>query len=92
MWDPNSGNVLLTNENAIPVTNIGTVDVIDPRLTDTSCGGVSCGPVVINSIVMPNCMPTSITNGPGTNFLVGCADHDGEAFPPNEYIINYKPE
>ncbi len=91
VWDPNSGNLLLTNENSIPVTNIGTVDVIDPKLTDTSCGGVSCGPVVINSIVMPNCMPTSITNGPGTNFLVGCADHDGEAFPPNEYIINYTP-
>ncbi len=91
VWDPNSGYLLLTNENAIPVTNIGTVDVIDPRLTDTSCGGVSCGPVVINSLVMPNCMPTSITNGPGTNFLVGCADHDGESFPANEYIINYTP-
>jgi hypothetical protein len=64
------------------------VDEIDPRLTDTSCGGVSCGPVVINSFVMPNCMPTSIVQGPGNNFLVGCADHDGEAFPPNEYVID----
>jgi len=91
VWDPNSGYLLQTNENAIPVTNIGTVDVIDPRLKDTSCGGASCGPVVINSLIMPNCMPTSITNGPGTNFLVGCADHDGESFPANEYIINYTP-
>jgi hypothetical protein len=33
-------------------------------------------------------MPTSITQGPGNDFLVGCADHDGEAFPPNEYIID----
>jgi hypothetical protein len=33
-------------------------------------------------------MPTGIVQGPGENFLVGCADHDGEAFPPNEYIIN----
>jgi hypothetical protein len=91
VWDPNSGLLLLTNENSVATTNIGSLDVIDPKLKDTSCGGVSCGPVVINSIVMPNCMPTSITNGPGTNFLVGCADHDGEAFPPNEYIINFTP-
>ena len=43
---------------------------------------------VVNSFVMPDCMPTGVTQGPGNNFLVGCADHDGEAFPPNEYIIN----
>ncbi len=33
-------------------------------------------------------MPTSIVKGPGNNFLVGCGDHDGEAFPPNEYVID----
>ena len=33
-------------------------------------------------------MPTSIVQGPGDNFLVGCADHDGQAFPANEIIIN----
>ena len=87
-WNSNTGHLLLTNGNSIGITNIGSVDEIDPRLTDTSCGGVSCGPVVINSFVTPNCMPTSITQGPGNNFLVGCADHDGEAFPPNEYIID----
>jgi len=87
-WNPNTGHLLLANENAIPVTNIGTIDEIDPRLTDTSCGGVSCGPYVVNSFVMPNCMPTSVAQGPGNNFLVGCADHDGEAFPPNEYVID----
>jgi len=88
VWNTNTGHLLQANENAIPITNIGTIDEIDPRLTDTSCGGVSCGPVVVNSFVMPNCMPTSVAQGPGDNFLVGCADHDGEAFPPNEYIIN----
>ncbi|MGA8619478.1 MAG: hypothetical protein WB660_13305 [Candidatus Sulfotelmatobacter sp.] len=87
-WNPNTGHLLLANENSIPITNIGSIDVIDPRLTDTSCGGVSCGPVVVNSFVMPNCMPTSVTQGPGNNFLIGCADHDGEAFPPNEYVID----
>ncbi len=56
--------------------------MIDPRLGNPN------GPVVINSFVMPNCMPTSLTQGPGNNFLVGCADHDGEAFPPNEYVID----
>jgi hypothetical protein len=87
VWDTNTGHLLQTNGNSIGITNIGSVDEIDPRLTDTSCGGVSCGPVVINSFVTPNCMPTSIVQGPGNNFLVGCGDHDGEAFPPNEYII-----
>lgn len=87
-WNPNTGHFLLTNGNATGNLTVGMVDEIDPRLTDTSCGGVSCGPVVINSFVMPNCMPTSIVQGPGNNFLVGCADHDGEAFPPNEYVID----
>jgi hypothetical protein len=87
-WNPNTGHLLLANENSIPNINIGSIDEIDPRLTDTSCGGVSCGPVVVNSFAMPNCMPTSIVQGPGNNFLVGCADHDGKAFPPNEYIID----
>ena len=88
VWNSNTGHLLQTNGNSIGITNIGSVDEIDPRLTDTSCGGVSCGPVVINSFVTPNCMPTSIVQGPGNNFLVGCADHDGEAFPPNEYVID----
>jgi hypothetical protein len=88
IWNPNTGHLLLANENSIGITSIGTVDEIDPRLADTSCGGVSCGPVVVNSFVMANCMPTSIVAGPGTQYLVGCADHDGEAFPVNEYIIN----
>ncbi|HEY6301866.1 MAG TPA: hypothetical protein VIX14_02260 [Terriglobales bacterium] len=88
VWNQSTGHLLLANENSIGITNIGNIDEIDPRLTDTSCGGVSCGPYVVNSYVMANCMPTGVTQGPGTNFLVGCADHDGEAFPPNEYIIN----
>src|SRR5437660_11694849 len=79
---------LVTNGSASNDVTVGTVDVIDPKLTDTSCGGASCGPIVVNSFVMPNCMPTSIVQGPGNNFLVGCADHDGEAFPPNEYVID----
>jgi hypothetical protein len=80
-WDPGSGYFLLTNSNSVaPATNIGNVDVINPKS--------SVGPIVVGSMVMPNCMPTSIVQGPGENFLVGCADHDGEAFPANEYIID----
>ena len=81
-WNPNTGYLLVTNSNSIAITNIGSVDVIDPRLGNPN------GPIVVNSFVTPNCMPTSMVQGPGDNFLVGCADHDGEAFPPNEYIIN----
>jgi hypothetical protein len=81
-WNPSTGHLLQTNSNSIAITSIGSVDEIDPRL------GNPAGPVVVNSFVMPNCMPTSIVQGPGNSFLVGCADHDGEAFPPNEYVIN----
>ena len=88
VWNPNTGHLLLTNENSIGITNVGSVDEIDPNLADTSCGGVSCGPYVVNSFPLLNCMPTAIAQGPGNNFLVGCADHDGTAFPPNEYVID----
>jgi hypothetical protein len=92
-WNPATGHVLLTNENSIGITNIGSVDEIDPRVGNNTCGNGTqpCGPVVINSFVTPNCMPTGIVQGPGNNYLVGCADHDGEAFPPNEYVINDAP-
>lgn len=78
-WDPNTGMFLLTNSNSTTILNVGSVDVINPKTPN--------GPVVVNSYPMYNCMPTSIVQGPGDNFLVGCADHDGQAFPPNEYVI-----
>jgi hypothetical protein len=81
-YNPNSGLWLLTNENSIATTNIGSVDVIDLQT------GTGNGPVVVNSFPMANCMPTGVVQGPGNNFLVGCADHDGEAFPPNEIVID----
>jgi hypothetical protein len=81
-WNTNTGHLLLANENSIGITNIGNIDEIDPRLGNPN------GPVVVNSFVMPNCMPTAVVQGPGNNFLIGCADHDGEAFPPNEYVID----
>lgn len=81
-YNPNTGHFLLPNGNANGNLTVGTIDEIDPR------PGNPNGPVVINSFPVPNCMPTSIVQGPGDNFLVGCADHDGEAFPANEYIIN----
>ncbi|MGA9964476.1 MAG: hypothetical protein WBQ10_04665 [Terriglobales bacterium] len=81
-WNPNTGHLLQANENCIGITNIGCVDEIDPRLGNPN------GPVVVNTFVLQDCMPTSVVQGPGNNFLIGCADHDGEAFPPNEYVID----
>jgi hypothetical protein len=81
-YDPGADKWLQANENSIATTNIGNVDVIDARLGNPN------GPIAVGSMVFPNCMPTGISQGPGEEFLVGCADHDGEAFPPNEYIIN----
>ena len=81
-YDPGADKWLLTNGNSVATTNIGNVDVIDLQL------GTGNGPVVVGTILAPNCMSTGISPGPGEYFLIGCADHDGEAFPPNEYIIN----
>jgi hypothetical protein len=79
VWDPNTGFFLLTNSNSTGVLNVGSLDVINPKSPT--------GPVVVASYPIYNCMPTSIVQGPGDNFLIGCADHDGEAFPPNEYVV-----
>ena len=81
-WNPYTGHLLVTNPNSVTNTSIGSVDEIDPRLGNPN------GPIVVNSFLTPNCMGGSMVQGPGDNFLVGCADHDGEAFPPNEYIMN----
>ena len=82
IWNPNTGHLLMANSNSIGITSVGAIDEIDPRLGNPN------GPVVVNTFVMTDCMPTSLAQGPGNNFLVGCADHDGQAFPPNEYIID----
>ena len=82
-FNPNTGRFLVTNSNSDAANlTIGSIDVINPNLGNPN------GPFVENSFPMPNCMPTSIVQGPGNNFLVGCGDHDGEAFPPNEYVID----
>jgi hypothetical protein len=81
-FNPATGHFLVTNANATGDLTVGTVDEIDPRIGNPN------GPVVINSFTVKNCMPTSVVQGPGNDFLVGCGDHDGVAFPPNEYIID----
>jgi hypothetical protein len=98
VFNPVTKRFLITNASASPGDlTVGTIDEIDPGLTDTTCVGNTigivpntCGPVVVNSLVVPNCMPTSIVQGPpATNqYLVGCGDHDGEAFPPNEFVLD----
>lgn len=80
-YDSTIDRWLLANENSTSSTAVGSVDVIDLQL------GTGNGPVVVNSFPVYDCMPTGITQGPGDNFLIGCADHDGESFPANEYII-----
>jgi hypothetical protein len=79
-FNTNNGHFLLTNSNASTDITLGTVDDIDP-LSPT-------GPIVANAFLIKNCMPTGIVMGPGTDALVGCADHDGRAFAPSSVIIN----
>jgi hypothetical protein len=85
---PPTSTFLLTNGNSTPDITVGSVDVIDPLHPITVGGVTKFAPVVINSFPIPNCMPTSVNVGPGTDVFVGCADHDGRAFAPSSVIIN----
>ena len=79
---------LLTNGNSTPDITVGSIDVIDPLHAITVGGVTKFVPAIINSFPVPNCMPTSLNQGPGTDVFVGCADHDGRAFAPSSVIIN----
>jgi hypothetical protein len=87
VYNPNTGHFLLTNANATGDITVGSIDEIDPFHTFE--GGPPNGvPAVINSFPTPNCMPSGIAMGPGTDALVTCAGHDGRQFAPTTYIIN----
>jgi hypothetical protein len=80
---------LITNGNESTDITVGSVDVIDPLHPITLPGGAATFvPAIINSFPIPMCMPTGVNVGPGTDVLVGCADHDGRAFAPSTVIIN----
>ena len=87
-WYPPTHSFLLTNSNATADITVGSVDVIDPLHPVTVGGVTKYVPVIVNSFPVYNCMPTSLSTGPGTDVLVGCADHDGRAFAPSTVIIN----
>jgi hypothetical protein len=88
IYYPPTHTFLLTNGNATADITVGSVDVIDPLHPVTVGGVTKYVPVIVNSFPIYNCMPTSLNLGPGTDVLVGCADHDGRAFAPNTVIIN----
>ena len=85
---PPTSTFLVTNGNATGDITVGSVDVIDPLHAVTVGGVTRYVPVIINSFPIPMCMPTGVNVGPGTDVLVGCADHDGRAFAPSTVIIN----
>jgi hypothetical protein len=85
---PPTHTFLLTNGNTTGDITVGSIDVIDPLHPVTVAGVTRYVPVIINSFPIYNCMPTGVNVGPGTDVLVGCADHDGRAFAPSTVIIN----
>jgi hypothetical protein len=88
IYYPPTHTFLLTNGNATADITVGSVDVIDPLHPITVAGVTKYVPAIINSFPIYNCMPTGLNLGPGTDVLVGCADHDGRAFAPSTVIIN----
>ena len=77
-----NGNCTISTSPTQASTAVGCVDEVDPRI------GNPAGPIVSAVIPVINCMPTSVVQGPGHDFLVGCAGHDGTQFPPLEIIID----
>jgi hypothetical protein len=88
IYYPPTHTFLLTNGNTTGDITVGSVDVIDPLHPVTVAGVTRYVPAIINSFPIYNCMPTGLNLGPGTDVLVGCADHDGRAFAPSTVIIN----
>jgi hypothetical protein len=88
IYYPPTNSFLLTNGNATGDITVGSVDVIDPLHKITVGGVTKYVPAVVNSFPIYSCMPTGLNLGPGTDVLVGCADHDGRAFAPSSVIIN----
>jgi hypothetical protein len=87
-FNPNTGHFLVTNSNSIAGdVTVGSVDEVDPFHTFPG-GPVNGVPAVINSFPVPNCQPSGVSVGPGTDVLVACAGHDGRQFAPLTYIIN----
>jgi len=88
-FNPNTGHFLLVNANSTTDLTVGSVDEIDPLHPFTTAAGKTVyGPAVVNSFPVPDCMPTGVVMGPGTDIMVMCAGHDGRTFPPATYILN----
>ena len=77
-----NSNCTVSTLSAQSSVAVGCVDEVDPRIGNPN------GPIVIGVIPILNCMPTSGAQGPGNDFLIGCAGHDGTQFPPLEVIID----
>jgi hypothetical protein len=75
-----TGHFLMAIPNSAVDPTQGAVADIDPK----NANGVQ----IVNEFPISSCMPNSLAQGPGQDFLVGCADHDGVQFPPNEIIMN----
>jgi hypothetical protein len=77
-----NSNCTVSTSSTQASTAVGCVDEVDPQIGNPN------GPIVVASIPLLNCMPTSGAQGPGHDFLIGCAGHDGTQFPPLEVIVD----
>lgn len=77
-----NSNCTVSTSSTQASTAVGCVDEVDPRIGNPN------GPIVITTVPIINCMPTSGAVGPGHDILIGCAGHDGTQFPPLEVIID----
>lgn len=77
-----NSNCTVSTSSTQASTAVGCIDEVDPRIGNPN------GPIVTAVVPIINCMPTSMAQGPGNDFLIGCAGHDGTQFPPLEAILD----
>lgn len=81
-WDPATGHFFTTLPNNQGDPHFGEVEEVDPLAFRAGRAPI------VRVIPINDCMPGGVAFGPGNDMLIGCADHDGMAFPPNEFIID----
>jgi hypothetical protein len=101
VWIAGTGLFITTNPNYLsggpelgtPANatdpHFGKVEVVDPTGFKKCDAVTGTCPVVVAQLVLDSCMPGSVIQGPGNQFLIGCITHDGMQFPPVEFVYDF---
>lgn len=83
-FNPLTGHFLTADPNSTGDPRVGEIDEVDPFAF------INGGPPIVRTLIVQECMPSGLVQGPGTDFLITCENHDGMTFQPSEIFINGK--